>query len=83
MQKIKGKSVTPQQANLYTLLARFGKTGLTDHALVAAAQHELPRTYSDSGIRTRRAELADLGLLKVAGAVRTRSGRSAQRWAAV
>lgn len=82
MQKIKGVSVTQQQASLYSLLKRFGRKGLTDHALVAAAQHELSRTYSDSGIRTRRAELADAGLVSPAGLVRTRSGRQAVRWAA-
>jgi hypothetical protein len=83
MQKIKGRSVTPQQADIYALLKRFGSKGLTDHALVAAAQHELPKAYSDSGIRTRRSELADAGLVRVTGSVRTRSGRQASRWAAV
>lgn len=82
MQKIKGKSVTPQQGDIYRLLKRFGRNGLTDHALVAAAQHELPRAYSDSGIRTRRRELADAGLVSIAGFVTTRSGRSAARWSA-
>jgi hypothetical protein len=79
--KINGVSVTPQQGDIYWTLKRFGSTGLTDHALVGVATHEMKRPYSESSIRSRRAELARLGLLKAAGEVTTRSGRKALRWA--
>lgn len=85
MQKtyISGVLVTPQQADIYQTVKRFGKTGLTDHALVGVATHEMKRPYSESSIRSRRAELARLGLLTEARQVTTRSGRKARVWVAV
>lgn len=83
MQKIKGVNVTPQQADIYGLIKRFGKTGLTDHALVGVATHEMRRPYSESSIRSRRAELARKGLLITPRSVKTRSGRQARVWTAV
>lgn len=83
MQKIKGVRVTDQQAAIYGLIKRFGRTGLTDHALVGVATHEMRRPYSESGIRTRRAELAHEGLVRPAKTVKTRSGRQATVWVAV
>lgn len=83
MKKIKGHAVTPQQADIYALIKRFGSHGISDHGLVAIARTEMKRAYSESGIRSRRAELTDKGLLKQVGKVATRSGRQARRWAVV
>lgn len=86
MQKtyIRGVRVTPQQADIYGLIKRFGKTGLTDHALVGVATHEMPRRYSESSIRSRRCELTRKGLLSSKSQrIRTSSGRSAAVWVAV
>lgn len=83
MQTIKGVSLTDQQAAIYGLIKRFGKTGLTDHALVGVATHELRRSYSDSGIRSRRSELYSKGLVTSNRSVRTRSGREAAVWVAI
>lgn len=83
MQTIKGVRVTDQQADIYRLIKRFGSRGLTDHALVGIAQHEMHKTFSESGIRTRRAELSRKGLLSSARTVQTRSGRQALVWRAV
>lgn len=77
---IKGVDVTPQQHDIYNLISRFGRTGLTDHALVGVATHEFKRPYSESGIRSRRAELARKGLVKPTKSVTTRSGRQATVW---
>ena len=82
MPQINGVDVTPQQEAIYNLLARFD-SGLTDHALVGVATHELRKPYSESSIRSRRCELERKGLLSAAGTVTTRSGRSATRWATV
>jgi hypothetical protein len=83
MPQINGVDVTPQQADIYNLIGRFGRDGLTDHALVGVATHEMKTAYSESGIRSRRAELARKGLVQSTGSVQTRSGRYAARWAAV
>ncbi len=83
MQTIKGVTLTDQQADIYRLIKRFGKTGLTDHALVGVATHEMRRPYSESGIRSRRCELARKGLLQYVKAVPTRSGRPARVWRAI
>jgi hypothetical protein len=80
---ISGVEVTPQQADIYRTIERFGSTGLTDHALVGVASHEMKRPYSESGIRSRRAELYRLGLLRSTREVTTRSGRRAQVWVTV
>jgi hypothetical protein len=82
MPQINGVDVTPQQEAIHGLIARFAE-GVTDHALVPVATHEMKIVYSESGIRSRRAELARKGLVKPVGQVQTRRGRYATRWAAV
>lgn len=85
MQKVQlhGVELTPQQEAIYRLIERFGDRGVTDHALVPIATHEMKRVYSESGIRSRRSELQKLGLVRSVGTVQTRSGRHASRWTAV
>lgn len=75
-QTIKGKRVTPGQAEVYSVLSRYGP--LPDHALVPLAQHVVQLHQSSSGIRSRRAELEDLELIREAGTVRMPSGRRAR-----
>ena len=82
MPQINGVNVTPAQADIYALVARFD-SGVTDNVLVHVAQAEMKTVYSESGIRSRRAELARRGLLAEVGQVKMRSGRKARRWAAV
>lgn len=59
------------------MLSSYPK-GLPDHALVPLAQHVSGVRLSSSGIRTRRKELFDVGLVKrTTKTVTTGSGRPA------
>ena len=75
-----------QKAVLWQLQAA-GWTGLTDEELLGRyenlveIQPRLTLRQSPSGLRTRRSELGELGLVADAGATRrTRSGRRAIVW---
>lgn len=77
MTRISGVRVTDSQAAVFSVLKQFPK-GLADHALVPLAQHQLGVHQSSSGIRTRRAELAGLGLvIDTNRRVKTSSNRTA------
>lgn len=78
--KIRGRSVTDSQFALHAILKQYGP--LPDHALVPLAQHVTPTHLSSSGIRSRRAELADKGLAVKVGEVKTASNRGAAIWKA-
>jgi hypothetical protein len=81
-QKIRSVTVTSAQYEVYNVLKQFGP--LPDHALVPLAQHVVGAHQSSSGIRSRRAELADKGLVSFTGdLVRTSSGRNATVWKAL
>jgi hypothetical protein len=74
--------LTRAQTEIHAVLKQFGP--LPDHALVPLAQHVVGAHQSSSGIRTRRAELADAGYVKSTGdTVRTASGRKAFVWKAL
>lgn len=75
---IKGKSVTRGQADVYSVIAAHGP--LPDHALVPLAQHMVAIHQSSSGIRTRRRELQQKGLVTCVDQVKTGSGRLALVW---
>lgn len=76
--KIHGHTVTKAQGDVYHVLNAFGKSrGIPDHALVPLAQHALDVHQSSSGIRTRRKELFDLGLVEFNGFTTTGAGRRA------
>lgn len=77
MPKINGITVTQSQADVYRVIKSIGKP-LPDHALVPLAQHVAPVHQSSSGIRSRRKELTDLGLVKQVGNTTTASGRTAR-----
>lgn len=81
MRKIRGISVTDSQAAVYDVLKKRGP--LPDHALVPLAQHVMQVHQSSSGIRTRRSELQDAGLVRLVGEERTASGRRAGVFKAV
>lgn len=53
--------MTKGQQGVYDVLSKYGP--LPDHALVPLAQHVVQTHLSSSGIRTRRKELVDLGLV--------------------
>lgn len=79
--KVKGVKLTTAQAEVYTTLKKYGP--LPDHALVPLAQHVATVHQSSSGIRTRRHELEDYGLVTEVGKVVTGSGRKAGVYKAV
>lgn len=82
MQKIKGRTVTDGQADVYAVLKQYGP--LPDHALVPLAQHVAGKHQSSSGIRTRRRELLTLGLVEQTPArIPMPSGRHARVFKAV
>ena len=82
MRTIKGKRVSDAQANVYDVLRKHGP--MPDQALVPLAQHALGVHQSSSGIRTRRRELQDIGLVEHTGkTIRTGSGRQAVVFKAV
>lgn len=82
MQTINGVKVTDAQADVYNVLRQFGP--MPDHALVPLAQHAASIHQSSSGIRTRRRELLDSGLVKFTGdTITTGSNRKAAVYTAV
>lgn len=81
MPVISGTRVTEGQAEVYEVLRTYGP--VADHALVPLAQHQMSVRQSSSGIRTRRKELTDLGLVKpLPTVVKTGSGRAAKVYSA-
>jgi hypothetical protein len=70
--------LTPGQSAVYAVVKQHGP--LADHILVPVAQHESGSHLSSSGIRSRRAELADKKLVKPTGTVKMPSGREAVVW---
>lgn len=76
MQNLDG--LRPTQREVYDAVERFGP--IPDHALVPLAQHVSRVHQSSSGIRTRRAELTDAGLVKSVAQVKMPSGRTAHVW---
>jgi hypothetical protein len=76
MPKIKNRKVTANQREVYDVFKTV-TIPLSDQALVPLAQHMLKTNQSSSGIRSRRAELVDKGLLKQVDTTTTRSGRKA------
>ena len=81
MKTIKGRKVTNSQAEVYGILRKFGP--MPDHALVPLAQHASGLHLSSSGIRSRRKELADAGLVKGVDTVITGAGRKAGVYKAI
>lgn len=80
---IKNVPVTRGQYEVYNVLAEHDE-GLPDHALVPLAQHVAHVRLSSSGIRTRRKELVDMGLVKpLSREATTGSGRHASVYKAV
>jgi hypothetical protein len=75
MPVINGKTVTANQSAVYGVLEELGP--LSDLALVPLAQHMLGVHQSSSGIRSRRAELTDMGLVVEVAKTKTPSGRTA------
>ncbi len=66
-----------------TILAVLRKHGpLPDHALVPIVQHVAGAHMSSSGIRSRRAELAEQNLVKAVDTIKMPSGRRAKVWSA-
>jgi hypothetical protein len=80
------RSATPRQATAQAGILHVLRTNgpLTDAALVDVyrryARAGILRPQSDSGIRSRRAELVAAGQVCVAGRVRLPSGRHALTW---
>jgi hypothetical protein len=73
--------MTASQETVLNVLRKFGP--LPDHALVPIVQHVADVHMSSSGIRSRRAELTDAGLVKSVDTVRMPSGRKAAVWSKV
>lgn len=73
---MKTPKLTTAQSEVLNVFQTYG-VPLPDHALVPLAQHAVRVHQSSSGIRTRRRELTDLGLLKRSGTTKTGSGRAA------
>ena len=78
-------SITPDelrmtQAHVMILIKRFGP--MTDKKLIAHARDHL-LLQSDSGLRTRRAELVKLGKLRWSGMYDTINGRKHRLWEVV
>lgn len=82
--QINGVRVSDSQAAVYGVVKQYGgrSRGIADHALVPLAQHQLGVHLSSSGIRSRRAELFNKGLLREGTPVRTGSGRKARTFVA-
>lgn len=72
-------TLTAGQARVLQAFADFGHA-MDDTTLALFVHHTSDKPMPSSGIRTRRAELADKGLLEVVGTKRLRSGRSAAIW---
>jgi hypothetical protein len=74
--------MTTSQEAVLAVLEKYGP--LPDHALVPLCQHVSSLRLSSSGIRSRRAELADLGKVQATGeTIKMPSGRFAHVWEAV
>jgi hypothetical protein len=71
--------MTAAQQTVLDAVETYGP--LTDAALVPLVQHVSQARMSSSGVRTRRSELTDQGLVKSVGQVRMPSGRFASEWA--
>jgi hypothetical protein len=69
--------MTKTQKDIYQIIEQYGP--ISDQVLVPMAQH-IAKYKSSSGIRSRRAELADKGLLREAGRITLPSGRRAATW---
>jgi hypothetical protein len=82
MPTIKGVEVTERQAEVYRVM-RSVRRPVADHALVPLAQHMSSVHQSSSGIRSRRAELTQKGLVIPTGSTTTGSGRKAVVYRAV
>lgn len=76
---VNGIKLTRGQADVYAVFKEYG-VPLPDHALVPLAQHAMRVNQSSSSIRSRRHELAQLGLLKHTSDIVCRSGRKAGVW---
>lgn len=70
--------MTASQEIVLSVLQKYGP--LPDHALVPLVQHVAQTHMSSSGIRSRRAELADQGEVIAVDEVRMPSGRMAAVW---
>ena len=70
--------MTAAQQAVLDVIEDYGP--LTDAALVPLVQHVAQRRMSSSGIRTRRAELADMKKVQSVGQVKMPSGRMAATW---
>ena len=82
-EKINGIEVTPAQATVYRAMRQLRRP-VSDQAVVAYTQHVAGGDLASSGIRTRRAELERLGLVKPTGdTIPTKSGKTARLFKAV
>ena len=72
--------LTTNQTEVLLALRKFGP--LTDHDLVPICLHVLDSNQSTSGIRSRRHELVELGIVREVGTEKLRSGRMAHRYEA-
>jgi hypothetical protein len=75
------QKLTDSQQSVLGVLKQYG--ALADHALVPLAQHQMGVHQSSSGIRSRRKELTDFGLVKPVGSTKTGSGRKAAIYEAI
>jgi hypothetical protein len=74
--------MTDSQKAVLKVVIDYGP--LPDHALVPLTQHVAGVHQSSSGIRTRRAELSEFGLVEATGDyIKMPSGRRAAVWGAV
>jgi hypothetical protein len=74
------------QSDVWSVLSKYGP--MPDFALIEVYKHESNSNrvapQSDSGIRTRRKELTNMGHVKFTGTyAETPGGRSAQVWGVV
>lgn len=72
--------MTAAQNEVLKVIEDFGP--LTDAALVPLVQHVANIRISSSGVRSRRSELVDAGLVSQNGEVKMPSGRMAAKWQA-
>lgn len=74
--------LTKGQTAVLSVFNEYG-VALPDHALVPLAQHAMKVPQSSSSIRSRRAELYRMKLLRKTGTTKTTSGRTAGVYEAV
>lgn len=78
------RSITARQAAILKLIRTYGP--VSDQSIIALYTSGIRvddrPAQSESGIRTRRSELVDLGLVEASGYGRTRSGRRCRLWVA-